>query len=165
MLLAQKEQLVNWLNDAHAMERSLEKILEDHVKHLAAFPDLRDRLEEHLLATRRHATRLVEGIHALGGQVSEARTLLANTMARIEGKSTAIFKDKIVKDLLADYAAEQFEVGCYTALIAGAEEFGEPHVAELCRKNLHEDEAMAAWLHEQIPVITRQYLMQGTLVS
>ena len=163
MLLAQKEQLVTWLNDAHAMERSLEKILEDHVKHAAPFPDVRDRLEEHLLATRRHAMRLAQAIQAMGGQVSQMRTVLANTMGRLEGMSTVLFKDERVKDLLADYAAEQFEVGCYTALIAAAEEFGETEVVELCRKNLHEDEAMADWLRDQIPVVTRSYLTQSSV--
>jgi ferritin-like metal-binding protein YciE len=117
ILSAHGEQMIRWLNDAHAMELSIEKALEDHVKDAAGFPELRDRLEEHLLATRRHAMRLV-AIDKLGGEVSHVRAIVGNTMGWLEGKSTAIFKDELVKDVLADYAAEQFEVACYTALIS-----------------------------------------------
>jgi ferritin-like metal-binding protein YciE len=165
MLIAQKQQLITWLNNAHAMELSLEKNLEDHVKDAATMGELRDALEAHLLATRRHAIRLSEAIHKLGGTVSQVRSVLASTMGRLEGISTALFKDEIVKDFLADYAAEQFEVACYTSLIAAAEEFSETEVAELCRKNLHEDRAMADWLLTQIPVVTRRYLTGEAPVS
>ena len=158
MLLAQKAQLVSWLNDAHAMELSLEKNLEDHIRDAATIPELRDGLEEHLLATRRHAIRITEAVHKLGGTLSQVRAVVASAMGRLEGMATALFKDELVKDVLADYAAEQFEVACYTSLIAAAQEFGEAEVAELCRKNLHEDQAMAEWLRAQIPTVTRQYL-------
>ena len=164
MLLAQKEQLITWLNDAHAMELSLEKNLEDHIKDAANISELRDGLEEHLLATRRHAIRITEAVHRLGGTLSQVRSVVATAMGRLEGMATSLFKDEIVKDVLADYAAEQFEVACYTSLIAAAQEFGEAEVADLCRKNLHEDQAMAEWLRVQIPVVTRHYLT-GTPVS
>lgn len=158
MLLAQKEQLIAWLNDAHVMELSLEKNLENHVKDAATIPELRDGLEAHLLATRRHAIRLTEAVHVLGGTVSQVRSIMASAMGQVEGLATALFKDEIVKDVLADYAAEQFEVACYTSLVAAAEELGETEVAELCRKNLHEDQATADWLRGQIPRVTRTYL-------
>src|SRR5262245_46652813 len=113
MLVAQKEQLIKWLNDAHSMELSLEKNLEDHPRDAATIPGLRDGLEEHLLATRRHAIRLTEAVHKLGGRVSQVRSVVATAMGRLEGLATALFRDEIVKDVLADYAAEQFEVACY----------------------------------------------------
>ena len=165
MLVAQKDQLLRWLNDAHAMELSLERNLEDHIKDAASHPELRDGLEEHLLATRRHAVRLTEAIHHLGGSLSQLKSVMASAMGRLEGMSTAFFRDEIVKDVLADYAAEQFEVACYTSLIAAAEEFGETEVAELCRKNLHEDQTMADWLLMQIPQVTKRYLTGAAPVS
>jgi ferritin-like metal-binding protein YciE len=163
ILSAHREQMIKWLNDAHAMELSIEKALEDHVKDAGGFPELRDRLEEHLLATRRHAMRMVAAIDKLGGEVSHVRALVANTMGWLEGKSTAMFKDELVKDVLADYAAEQFEVACYTALIAAAEELADMEVAELCSNNLHEDDAMAQWLLAHIPIVTRGHLMEGAV--
>ena len=50
-------------------------------------------------------------------------------------------------------AAEQFEVACYTALVAVATELRYPAVARLCQQNLDEDEDMATWLLQQIPVV------------
>jgi hypothetical protein len=42
----------------------------------------------------------------------------------VEGATTAIFRDQVVKDALAEYASEQFEVACYTALVGAATELG-----------------------------------------
>jgi ferritin-like metal-binding protein YciE len=63
-----------------------------------------------------------------------------------------------VKNTLLDYASEQFEVPCYTALMNAAIELGYPEVAKLCRQNLEEDRAMAEWLLQQVPAVVSQEL-------
>jgi ferritin-like metal-binding protein YciE len=75
--------------------------------------------------------------------------------------STGMFTDELMKNALADYASEQFEVACYNALVTAAEELDEIEVAGLCRANLVEDQAMADWLDEQIPRFVR-HTMQAT---
>jgi ferritin-like metal-binding protein YciE len=51
------------------------------------------------------------------------------------------------------YAAEQFEVASYTALIAAAEHVGEVQIARLCRLNRSEDEDTADWLEARIAIL------------
>ncbi len=41
-----------------------------------------------------------------------------------------------------------------------AEELGLPKVAEVCRQNLIEEQAMAAWLEQYIPEATKHYLQK-----
>ena len=72
-------------------------------------------------------------------------------MGTVEGLSTSIFRDELVKNTLADYGAEQFEVACYVALVTAAMKLGYPDIAHLCEENLKEDEAMALWLKQQLP--------------
>ena len=67
-------------------------------------------------------------------------------MGPVQGITTGLFSDALVKDALADLATERFEVGCYDALIAAADYLGEVEVAALCLQNRIEDDAMAAWL-------------------
>ncbi len=67
-----------------------------------------------------------------------------------------------MKNFLSDYAAEHFEIACYTSLIAAAEELGHPQIAAICRDILRDEEAMAQWLKENIPEITRLYLQHQT---
>jgi ferritin-like metal-binding protein YciE len=64
-----------------------------------------------------------------------------------------VFTDPLVKNVIAELAAEHFEVAAYTALIAAAEHAGEAEVARLCRLNRGEDEDMAEWLDAQIPIV------------
>jgi ferritin-like metal-binding protein YciE len=52
-----------------------------------------------------------------------------------------------------DFAVKQFEIALYTAVIAAAEQAGEPEVARLCRLNRGEDEDMAEWLEAQIAIV------------
>lgn len=71
-----------------------------------------------------------------------------------------MFSDPLVKNVIADLAAEQFEVAAYTALIAAAEHAGEAEAARLCRLNRGEDEDMAEWLDAQIPIVIAETLKQ-----
>jgi ferritin-like metal-binding protein YciE len=71
----------------------------------------------------------------------------------VEGASTAMFTDELMKNLLADYASEHFEIAAYTALIRAAEEAGESEVVALLEENLREEEQMAQWLFDRIPEV------------
>jgi ferritin-like metal-binding protein YciE len=60
-----------------------------------------------------------------------------------------------MKNALADYASEHFEIACYRALIAAAEEADEARLIPLLEETLSEEEAMAEWLAERIPQAAR----------
>ena len=70
----------------------------------------------------------------------------------------ALFSDEVVKNAIAAYAFEHFEIANYRALIATAEQAGNAAVATTLQENLREEEQMARWLEEHLPEITRQYL-------
>jgi ferritin-like metal-binding protein YciE len=52
----------------------------------------------------------------------------------------------------------RFEMANYRVLIAAAEACGETEIKRLCEESLREEEAMATWLDQQIPMVTRRYL-------
>ena len=72
-----------------------------------------------------------------------------------------MFRDQLVKNALADYASEQLEVACYTALVSAATELGYPRIADLCKENLQEDQAMATWLLQQLPAVVSQQVVHA----
>ena len=147
-------QLVAWLDDAYAMESGLIPILQNHARAFEAeMPEAAVRLREHISETRRHAERLEQCLRTLNAAPSTAKSTLSTVMGSIEGLSTAVFRDEFVKDALADYGAEQFEVACYTALVTSAMELGYPDIAHMCELNLKEDEEMARWLRQQLPSV------------
>jgi ferritin-like metal-binding protein YciE len=158
------EQIITWLRDAHAMERSMESVLERHIADAAEQPLLRERLERHLVETRQHAQRVEGCLEALNATPSTTKDLAANFLGALQGMSSALFRDEVVKNTLAEYAMEHFEIACYSSLIAAAENAGLIDLAHTCSELLREEAAMAIWLEDEIPKITRRYLEQPASV-
>lgn len=142
------------------MELSLAKVLENHANDAKDFPDMQSRIQQHVEETRRHAEVIVECLSLLGEKPSMAKSMMGDVMGRVQGMSTGMFNDELVKNALADYASEHFEIACYRSLIAAAEAVGQQQIAELCEQNLRDEEQMALWLEEQIPEVTRLILQQ-----
>lgn len=158
--MSRNEQLITWLNSAYSMEQSLAKVLENHAKDAKDHPEIRRRDEQHLAETRRHAERVKECLDILGSKPSAMKSAMGSVTGAVQGASTGMFKDEIVKNFLSDYSAEHFEIACYRSLIAAAEDLGQPQVASICREILRDEEAMAKWLEERIPSVTRMFLQQ-----
>lgn len=158
--MAHEKTYLTWLNNAHGMEHSLIQVLENHAKDAKEHPQVQARIEAHLEETRRHAELIKGCIERRGGNVSSLKSGLGKVMGTLQGMSTEFFKDELIKNALADYASENFEIASYTSLIAAAEELGDFETAEVCKQVLEEEKAMAQFLAEQIPTLTRQYLAQ-----
>ncbi|HYP16383.1 MAG TPA: ferritin-like domain-containing protein [Opitutus sp.] len=157
---SQHDQFITWLNSAYSMEQSLEKVLQNHAKDASDFPEIRDRIERHIAETRGHAERVRECLSLLDETPSTAKSVIGNITGMVQGASTGLFRDELIKNFLGDYASEHFEIACYRSLIAAAEDLEQPEIAELCRANLRDEEEMARWLEDSIPQVTRLVLAQ-----
>lgn len=158
----ERQQLIAWLTDAHAMELSLAKVLENHAGDAADHPEIRQRDEQHLAETRRHAEQIERCLEILGGErPSKMKNIVGTAMGKMQGAMSAPFGDEIMKNALSDYAAEHMEIACYRSLIIAADELGEHEVSRICGQILSEEEAMAHWLEQRLPDITRLSLHQA----
>lgn len=141
-----RELLVTWLNDAHSMEKALIPVLENHAKDAKDYPEVRERDEQHVEETRRHA-ELVEGcLERLGEKPSGVKSFLGEMFGRMQAMSTEPFKDELMKNFIADYATEQFEIASYRSLAKAARHLGEEEIARTCETILKDEERMAEWL-------------------
>ena len=66
--------------------------------------------------------------------------------------------DEVVKGAMAGYVFENLEIATYTVLIEAAEVAGELETVEVCRSIIKEEVAMAEWLKEHLPEVTRAFL-------
>jgi ferritin-like metal-binding protein YciE len=148
-----RDRLIAWLNDAHAMEHGLIQILETHARRSRDVPEISARAAEHADETRAQADRIRKCLELLGTTPSTVKSTFSTIIGAVEGASTAMFTDELMKNLLADYASEHFEIAAYTALIRAAEEAGESEVVALLEENLREEEQMAQWLFDRIPEV------------
>ncbi len=156
----QKDLLLSWLSDAHAMELALIPILENHARDVKDHPEMRARIERHVEETRRHADIVKQCAQRLGKDVSSAKNLMGKVFGAVQGPATGAFSDEVVKNCIMDFATENFEIGCYRALITASEDTGNQDIASACRSILLEEEEMARWLAQQLPVAVRTILLQ-----
>ena len=161
--MAQNDLVVAWLTDAHAMERSITQVLQRHVKDAKDQPEIQSRLQQHLDATQRHADLVKGCLDRLGGDTSKLKTGLSTVVGKVQGVATKVAKDQLVKNALQDYSTEHMEIASYQSLIAAARQLGDTETASVCEQIVQDEEAMQAWLREQIPTITLRVLQeQGT---
>jgi ferritin-like metal-binding protein YciE len=153
-----KDTLVAWLNDAYAMEEGIEEVLERQIGQMDKMPDARERVRQHLELTRVHADRVKACVERLGEKVSHTKSAFANMLGTMQGMSTAVAEDKVLKDALANYAIENFEIASYTSLSAAAKDVGEDEIARVCDGIRREEEEMASWIEKQIPMLTQKEL-------
>jgi ferritin-like metal-binding protein YciE len=153
-----RETLIGWLNDAYAMEMGIIPVLENHVKDADKHPEIQTRLRAHLEQTRRQADQVKMLVERLGGSTSAIKTTMGTIGGFFAGLSTGAAPDELVKNALADYSTEHFEIASYKALIAGAQALGETEVVRVCEQILREEEEMARWLESNLPMVVNMYL-------
>lgn len=158
--MSTKDELIDWLRDAYAMEQGLESSLKKHADADNVDPQLRRQINQHLDETRHHAELVKQALAELGTDPSALKSGLAKTMEALRGMGTFFAKDDEVKDILSAYAMEHFEIACYTSLKAGAQTAGFPQIVAICDQILEDEVKMANWLHDYIPTVTREFLAE-----
>jgi ferritin-like metal-binding protein YciE len=156
----QKENLIAWFNDAYAMEQSLVENLEQKAKDAedAGESEAKIRIGQHAEQTKKHAKMVASCIEKLGGNLSRSKEVVGKMSGYFRGAAKSMYDDVMVKNVLEGYAAEHFEIASYTSLISAATLLGQNEIADICSEILEEEEEMAEWLEEQIPVVTTEYL-------
>jgi len=164
--MANNELVIAWLNDAHAMELGIAQVLERHITEAKDHPVMHAGLQRHLEQTRRHAELVKSCVERMGGETSGLKTGMASVMGAVQGMTTKLAKDELIKNTLHDYGTEHFEIACYTSLIAAAESLGDQETARVCQEILRDDQAMADFLFQQIPLATIEMLqMEPAMAS
>ena len=69
----------------------------------------------------------------------------------------SVADDEILKNSFANCAFEHFEIAAYRASLVLAEDGGFTQATVLLRQSLREEESMAQWIGESLPMVTRRY--------
>ena len=153
-----KQTLVAWLRDAHAMERASVDTLDRLADRLSRYPDLASRFREHWQVTVGQVERIEKCLKSLGSDTSTFKDLASRFFGIAQAYAVAVVPDESVKDCLAVYTYQHFEIAAYIALGAAALMLEEPDVARMCNDHLEQERAMASWLEQQIPEMTLEFL-------
>ncbi|WP_273688982.1 ferritin-like domain-containing protein [Ketogulonicigenium vulgare] len=146
------------LRNAHAMEKQALSIMEPQLKRLEHYPEVSAMLDNHIRETKGQIARLdeiLEGLDEGSSMLKDMSLSFAGTMAAV---THSMADDEILKNTMANFAFENFEIAAYTALITTAEEIGASAAIPLLKQNLQEEKRMATLIHEGMPAVVRRYL-------
>ncbi len=160
--MAQTDLYITWLHDAYAMEINLTQVLEHRVDDAKNYPSIQMKIQQHLDQTRQHAEMVKSVLERLGESTSAVKSGMAHIMGNVQAISTGPTKDEMVKNCLADYASESFEIACYRSLITAAQGLGDTMSAQSFQRILQDEQDAASFLMSVIPDVTQDALMGNT---
>ncbi|MGU3495132.1 ferritin-like domain-containing protein [Xanthobacteraceae bacterium A53D] len=146
------------LRNAHALENEAISIMNRQIDRLESYPDLAARLRSHLRETEEQVRRLDAVLQSLGEDSSTLKDTAASLMGNMAALGHTVAGDEVLKNAFADQAFENYEIAAYRSLIAIAEDGGFTDAITYLQQSLSEEEAMADWIAQHIPDVTRRYL-------
>jgi ferritin-like metal-binding protein YciE len=156
-----REHLLDWLRDAHAMEQQAEQMLKAQSARIDNYPQIKARIDQHIEETLGQQ-RLLEGcLERLGGLPSAVKDAMGKVTAFGQAFGGMFASDEIVKGAMAGYVFEHMEIASYTALIAAADHAGDSETRRVCEQILPQEEAMAKWLRDNLPEVTKAFLTRA----
>jgi ferritin-like metal-binding protein YciE len=154
-----REEVVIWLRDAYSMERGLESMLARQPGFQNGHPDVQKAKISHLARTRRHIQTVESLLTSLGSRTPIVENGFIMTEA-VKIVAESLSHDESIKDLLACYAMEHFEVACYKTVIAAAKAAHLPYVAKACQEIISDEEKMAQMIDAMIPRVVESCLVE-----
>lgn len=158
--MTKREQFIQWISDAHAMEMGLVTALEKQIADAQEQPKLLAALANHLIETKTHAAKMERILTQLGTSPSLVKEGISKTSMFAVDLVSSVAQDTPVKNAIIAFAAENFEIACYTSLIAAAKLLNEAGIAIECEAILAQEKAMAAFLEGELKEINAAYLAE-----
>jgi ferritin-like metal-binding protein YciE len=146
------------LRNAHGMETQAIQILSRQLERLENYPDMEAAIRRHIEESKAQRTRLEEVLHRLGETPSTLKDTALGFVGNLMALAHVPAADEVVKNTLANYAFEHFEIATYKTLITVGEAVGDGQAVIAVRMNLAEEEHMAAWIGEHITPTTLQFM-------
>ena len=137
-----QEQLVVQIQDAHAMEANVLRMLESMIS-TTKDEGIRGELENHKEETVRHKQLLAERLEARGAQPSKMRDISAQGGAMLKGLVDLARDEKSAKNARDGFTTEHLEIATYELLERFARRAGDEATAEIAKRNRRDEEAMA----------------------
>jgi ferritin-like metal-binding protein YciE len=160
----QQEKVVQYLNEAHAAEHALVRLLQSQIA-MTPRGSYRNGLETHLRETREHGDRIGRRLQALD-EGSNPLMAVVGAVETVVGQALALGKtpfdllrgsggeEKVLKNAKDACATEALEIATYTALERLARSVGDDETAKLAASILADEQKMLQRILREIPKLT-----------
>jgi ferritin-like metal-binding protein YciE len=149
---------ITGLRNQHAVENQAIELLERQVGRLENYPEMADRMHQHIEESRQQALRLED----LLSQHNTSHSTMKDTMMSLVGNMAALghsaAPDEVLKNTFANFAFEHFEIASYTSLLTLADLAGHGAGRSALETSLREEQQMAAWIADHIDPTVRRFV-------
>jgi ferritin-like metal-binding protein YciE len=146
------------LRNAHSMEVQARELMERQSERLTDYPEVQAKVQAHLRETEEQLNRLEQCLSSMGESTSTLKDTAQSVMANIMALGHSMAGDEILKNTFANNAFEHFEIAAYKSLLTLCGPAGADSSRAMLEQSLKEEEAMAAWVDENVPKVTLAYL-------
>jgi ferritin-like metal-binding protein YciE len=137
-----QEQLIKHLDEAHAMEQNVLRMLDGMIS-TTDDPEILDALEHHKVQTQGHADRMAQRLEAHGAAPSTVRQLGGVLGALAKLPLDLVRGEKAGRNARDGYATEHLEIASYELLRRVAQKAGDEATATAASEIIEEERAMA----------------------
>ena len=137
-----RDQLVKHIDEALAMEKNVERMLDGMIE-TTEDEEIKSDLREHKLETERHADRLEGRLRAYDETPSTVREAGGVMGALMKSVVDMVRQEKAGRNARDGYATEHLEIASYQLLERIAQQAGDEETAEVARENRKDEERMA----------------------
>lgn len=152
---------ITGLVNAHAMERQALSIMRPQVERLEEYPEMVALLRRHIIETETQAERLETVLTELGESPSGLKDTMLSMGGAMAAMGHTMADDEVIKNALANYAFEHFEIAAYTSLLVMARSASARHM-DVLEQNLSEERWIAEAMELGLPAITLRYVQLHT---
>ncbi|QNE33000.1 ferritin-like domain-containing protein [Sphingomonas sp. NBWT7] len=152
-----RELFITGLVNAHAVEKQALAIMTPQVSRIEHYPEVADRLRLHIKETNAQIARLDEILAGFDTSSSTIKDIGLSMSGGAAAIAHSVAGDEILKNSFANYAFEHFEIAAYKSLLVLAEDGRFVTATPLLMQSLSEEQSMAQWIDETLPIVTRRY--------
>lgn len=149
---------VTGLKNAHAMENQALSIMRPQLERLEHYPEVAQKLDAHIRETEGQIARLDQILETAGEGASSLKDTFLSAFGGMASLGHATAGDEILKNSMANFAFENYEIAAYVSLITVARTSGETSAVSLLEQNLEEERRMASWIESNIPSVTEAFI-------
>lgn len=153
-----RDVFVTGLKNVHAVENQALALMNRQIDRAKNFLEVADRLKAHRIETEGQ----IERLEILLSQFDETPSGLKDAALAMGGNLAALghsfAEDEILKNALANFAFENFEIASYKSLILLARIGGYSAAYDPLNVTLEEEARMAAWIDESLPMLVQKHM-------
>lgn len=153
-----REVFITGLRNAHAMENQALSIMKPQLERIENYPEVAAKLDQHIRETEGQISRIEDVLSELNEDHSTLKDMALSFTGAMAAMGHTMAGDEILKNAFANFAFENFEMAAYKSLITIAESGGFASAIDVLQSNLAEEQAMAAWLDENLAGVTTKFL-------